>query len=112
VLRNVLWNWLFPGPLLRSLESRYRKRLTSLQLSDLPELPEYVLCATDLTFGVNWEFTRKHMGSYRTGSHATQDTTVARAITASACFPPLFGPMRIHSSRKTPVEESPDARRD
>lgn len=77
-------------------------RLTKLALGDLPELPEYIFCATDLTFGVNWEFSRERVGSYQAGylnvssnSKAANDMTVARAITASACFPPLFGPMRV-----------------
>ncbi|HUX74133.1 MAG TPA: patatin-like phospholipase family protein [Steroidobacteraceae bacterium] len=101
VIRNCAWNWFAPGPLLKSLERRYRRRVTRLGLRELPVLPEYVLCATDLAFGVNWEFSRTHVGSYQAGyldlagsSTAVQDMTVARAITASACFPPLFGPMR------------------
>ncbi len=101
VIRNCAWNWFAPNPLLRSLEARYRKRVTKLALRDLPVSPEYIFCATDLTFGVNWEFSREHVGSYQAGyldlssdSKAARDMTVARAMTASACFPPLFGPMR------------------
>jgi NTE family protein len=109
VLKNALWNWFLPGPLLRSLESRYAKWVTSMRLTDLPELPEYVFCATDLTFGVNWEFSRKRVGSYKAAWHLPHDVTVARAITASACFPPLFGPMRINTPHIISLGESPDA---
>jgi len=102
VIRNCLWNWFAPDPLLRNLEARYRTRLTNLALGDLPELPEFIFCATDLTFGVNWEFSRKRVGSYQAGylnvsgsSQAAAHMTVAKAITASACIPPLLGPMRV-----------------
>jgi NTE family protein len=102
VIRNSLWNWFAPAPLLKSLEARYRTRLTNLGLCDLPELPEYIFCATDLTFGVNWEFGRKRVGSYQAGylnmtggSKAAARMTAAKAIAASACFPPLLGPMQV-----------------
>ncbi len=108
VLKNILWNWCLPGPLLESLEARYRKRVTTLPLSALPAEPEYVFCATDLTYGVNWEFSRKRLGSFKAGWHVPLEVTVARAITASACFPPLFGPMRIDHRRKLPLGDAPD----
>jgi NTE family protein len=108
VLKHALWNWFAPNPLLDSLECRYGDRLTTLHLSALPELPEYLFCATDMTFGVNWVFSRARVGSYRTGylfpndgSPVAKAMTVAKAITASACFPPLFGPMRIINPRTT-----------
>lgn len=100
VILNGAWNWFAPGPLLRCLEARYRTRVTALALRDLPVQPEYIFCATDLTFGVNWEFSRQRVGSYQAGyldladRSAAPAVTVARAMTASACFPPLFGPMR------------------
>ena len=101
VILNCLWNWVMPSPLLKCIETRYRNRLTKMSLRDLPELPEYVFCATDLAFGVNWEFSRKRIGSYQAGyldlcngARAGGDYSVARAITASACFPPLLGPMQ------------------
>ena len=102
VMKNSLWNWLNPGPLLSDLERRYRDRLTTLSLKDLPEAPEYVFCATDLTFGVNWRYSRRSVGSYQAGyiysegeSSGHNETPLARAIAASACFPPLFGPMAV-----------------
>lgn len=96
LLLHLPWNWLWPGPLLRHLERRYGKRLTALRLRDLPEQPRFTLCATNLTDGVNWEFTREGAGDYRNGHRAGRaDWPLARAITASACFPPLLGPMRI-----------------
>jgi NTE family protein len=115
VLKHSPWNWWLPNPLLNSLESRYRDRLTKLRLNELPESPEYVFCATDMTFGVNWVFSRARVGSYKTGyifpndpSSVATSITVAKAITASACFPPLFGPMTIANPRKTLLGNPPD----
>lgn len=96
VLAHLLWNWILPQPRVRHLERRYRRRLTPLLISDLPESPTFVLCATDLTFGVNWIFSRERVGDYQAGY--VKDGTawpLARAVNASACVPPLFGPMLV-----------------
>jgi NTE family protein len=96
IIANALWNWIWPGPLVRQLERRFYRRLTPLRLRDLPEEPRFIFCATDLTHGVGWEFTRAGAGSWRAGYMAeAADWPLARAVTASACFPPLFGPMAI-----------------
>jgi NTE family protein len=108
VIKNALWNWWAPNPLLKDLESRYRSRLTELHLKELPESPLYLFCATDMTFGVNWVFSRRRVGSYKAGyiypsepSKIAATMTVARAVTASACFPPLLGPMKSPNPRTT-----------
>ena len=67
MVRNILWNFVRPGPLLRQLEGRYRRRLTGLTLGELPERPVFTFCATDLTFGANWEFTRDRGGELSGG---------------------------------------------
>ncbi|MGE5230469.1 MAG: patatin-like phospholipase family protein, partial [Deltaproteobacteria bacterium] len=104
VLCNLAWNWLWPAPLLRQLERRYRTRLAPLALRDLPPAPRFILCATDLTFGVNWEFERDGAGDYQAGRLGrAAGWPLARAVAASASFPPLFGPMSIR--------ERPDAYR-
>lgn len=96
VLAHLLWNWALPGLRARHLERRYRKRLTGLRLRDLPENPKFVFCATDLTFGVNWIFTREKAGDYQAGYvTSASDWPLARAVAASSCFPPIFGPLRV-----------------
>jgi NTE family protein len=96
VILHFPWNWLWPDPLLWHLERRYRARLTTLALRDLPVTPAFTLCATDLTFGVNWVFTREDAGDYQAGYlNAAAAWPLARAVAASACFPPLFGPLSI-----------------
>jgi len=95
VVRHALWSWVVPGPLARAMVRRYR-RLVPLELGNLPIRPRFVLLATDVAFGVSWVFTRSHMGDYLAGYARTPPGfPLAFAVAASACFPPLFGPMRV-----------------
>jgi NTE family protein len=79
-----------------ALAARYEKELTPLRLKELPERPEFLFLATDMAYGVSWEFARDRMGDYQAGyMPPPEDFPVARAVAASACFPPLFGPLRL-----------------
>src|SRR6266849_3230080 len=99
VLLHCLWNWIWPAPRLKQLESTYHSLLTSLTLAQLPERPRFILCATDLAFGVNWEFGRGYAGDYQVGySTSASSWPLARAVAASSSFPPIFGPMRIRAN--------------
>lgn len=84
------------------LASRYRQ-LTGQKLRDLPPSPRFIFCSTDMAFGVNFVFERERIGDYQIGyvSPPPEDWTVARAVAASSCFPPVFNPM--------PVEIDPSA---
>ena len=55
VLKRFLlpWNWFRPSIQVKALEACYQKHLTNLTLPDLPEHPNFVFCATDMTFGVS-----------------------------------------------------------
>lgn len=104
MLIHLPWNWLMPKWRARHLQWNYDSSLfkiidnnkeRSLLLADLPTQPEFVFCATDLTFGTNWEFTRNLVGSYKAGTAYKGEWPVALAVTASSSFPPVFGPLRL-----------------
>jgi len=96
VMRHTLWNWLTPGPLARAMVKRFRRRLSSLPLSQLPERPRFVFCATDVSFGVNWILSRDSVGDYQAGyAPPPAGMDLGFAVGASACFPPLFGPLKV-----------------
>jgi NTE family protein len=81
----------------RGLIAGYAARLTPAKLTALPERPRFVFCATDLCYGVNFVFERGRVGDYRLGyvSPPPDDWTVARAVAASSCFPPIFNPLPL-----------------
>ncbi len=96
VLRHLLWSWATPGPLTRAMVDQYRRHLTALDLARLPPRPRFVLCATDVAFGVNFVFSHDRLGDYQLG-YATPPAgfPLAFAVAASACFPPIFGPLAL-----------------
>ncbi len=90
------WNWLDRDAAADSLADAYQSRLTKLRLTDLPDRPKFVFCATDMQFGVNWVFERRGMGDYQAGWKAPAPAwPVARAVAASSCFPPVFDPLQL-----------------
>lgn len=99
ILATCAFNWLWPGPRARAMQRRYRDRVSRLALAEIPQRPRFVFCASDLVFGVNWEFTRERIGDYQVGYRKPPPGfPLAYAIAASACFPPLFGPMAVPRS--------------
>ena len=103
-LKHLAWNWKNPNRRVRSLQSKYDELLLtvgdkaarrSMLLSDLPKSPKFVFCATDLTFGVNFEFKLDKTGDFQLGYANKNDWPVAMAVAASSCFPPVFGPFKL-----------------
>ena len=94
------WNLFKASVEVDTLAREIQQRLTPLMLVDLPEHPDFVLDATDLAFGVNWEFRRRRMGDYLAGyiTPPPKDWPLAKAVAASNCFPPIFQPMPIRFS--------------
>ena len=81
----------------RSLAKRYDRAMGGPHpLCALPD--PFVLCATDLAFGVNWEFTRRTVGDYQAGYvRSPPDWSIGLAVAASSCFPPVFQPLVVPS---------------
>lgn len=92
----LLTGILTPATTVERMAKVYEKELTPMRLLDLPESPEFVFCATDMAFGVNWTFKKRRMGDYQIGYVRTPaEWPLARAVAASSCFPPMFKPMPI-----------------
>lgn len=91
------WNWCNSSVQVETLAAEYESKLTKLKLVDLPSTPNFIYCATDLAFGVNWTFQKTHIGDYQTGyiEPTPPDWPLARAVAASSCFPPVFDPLRM-----------------
>jgi NTE family protein len=98
ILKRLLpWNWFRKSTGVEALASEYHAHLTDLRLVQLPAQPNFVLCATDMVFGVNWIFERDRTGDFRAGymTPPPADWPLARAVAASSCFPPVFNPLPL-----------------
>ncbi len=95
--RLLIWNWFRSGTSVEALADAYEKNLTPMKLKDLPDRPDFILCATDMAFGDCWRFTRTSIGAYEPGYiiPTPADWPLGKAVAASSCFPPIFGPMRM-----------------
>jgi len=85
------WGRSLPELVAKELE----QRVTDKPLTALPASPEFVFCATDMVFGVNWIYTRDRAGDFQAGYSSTKldGISIAHAAAASACFPPIFKPI-------------------
>ena len=96
VLRRFLpWNWGRPESGIQALARRYQSDITPARLSDLPDRPRYIFCATDMVYGRFWVFEKRGAGRYDTELTPQPKWPVARAVAASSCFPPIFAPMSV-----------------
>ena len=100
LVRHIAWNWILPGPRARGLEKAFGKRIGKRRLVELPtpakDAVEFIFLATDIRHGTPFRFTAK-----KTGEHGTPaDMTIAQAVAASACFPPVFGPIKVKHEGK------------
>lgn len=102
VKRLLPWNWLNSQTAVNALADTYSREISARTLQALPEHPDFVYCATDLPFAVNWVFERERMGDYQAGYVTPPpDYPLARAVAASSCFPPIFSPLK---PRLTPAD--------
>src|SRR5438477_2540235 len=97
LLRRLLpWNILRTSASVEALARGLERDLTRLRLSALPARPEFLFLSTEMSYGVAWVFARETMGDYVVGYLPPPAAfPLARAVAASACFPPAFGPMRL-----------------
>ena len=100
LIGHIGWNWVWPAPRARGLERAFRKRLGPRRLVELPRTDEgieFIFLATDIEEGTPFRFTAEKIGTYVT----PESMTIAEAVAASACFPPIFGPIKIRKDGKT-----------
>jgi NTE family protein len=66
-----------------------------LAIQELPDRPRFVINAMHLATGVAWRFSKPYMGDSRLGLVCDPDLPLARAIAASAAFPPFVAPLIV-----------------
>lgn len=97
VLKRLLpWNWARTSTAVEALADLYESKLTRLKVTELPQHPRFVLCATDMSFGANFVFERAWVGDYMAGyCPPPAEWLLARGVAASSCFPPIFNPLPV-----------------
>lgn len=68
-------------------------------LQDIPATPRWFINATCYETGKNWRFSQSRMGDYLTGYVLRPSVTISDAISASAAFPGLIGPLTIQADQ-------------
>ena len=99
LVRHIAWNWIWPAPRASGLERALRKRFGARRLVELPAEDgiEFIFLATNIETGTPFRFTAEKIGTHRT----PETMTIAEAVAASACFPPVFGPLKVKKDGKT-----------
>ncbi|QDU94119.1 patatin-like phospholipase family protein [Lignipirellula cremea] len=64
-------------------------------LADLPASPEFVILATNMANGSDWQFRRSSMGDWFVGHAPPGQTSVAEAVAASSAYPVAFPPLQL-----------------
>jgi NTE family protein len=98
-IRHLAWNWIWPAPRAAGLERALRKRIGARRLVELPagDGLEFIFLATNIETGTPFRFTAQKIGTHGT----PEAMTIAEAVAASACFPPIFGPLKVKKEGKT-----------
>jgi NTE family protein len=93
----ILGGTFLPGSINKRIIKAYRKHLYhQATLQTLPDLPRFVINATNLQSGVLWRFMKPYMRDWRVGEIKAPKTELAAAVAASSAFPPVLSPARFY----------------
>lgn len=95
----IIGGTLLPGTIHdRVTGSLQRHGFGDATLADLPDDkagPRFVINATNVQTGSLWRFSRPYMGDYRIGLIREPRVLLAKAVAASAAFPPVLSPAQL-----------------
>ena len=111
ILSSIVMFWK-KGVAVLETEKYYQKLLTRQTLGELPDNVDFIFCSSDMVFSTHWYFRKQTSRDKRTGNHRAgrlkewASIPVAKAVAASSCFPPLYGPMVLGSKADDFVKPS------
>jgi len=94
-----------PGRISDRVASAYDKYVFhGATLQDLPDVPRFVINATNVQSGALWRFMKPYMADYRVGLVDKPNIPLSQAVAASSAFPPVLSPleMRLNPSSFRP----------
>jgi NTE family protein len=93
---GVLGGIFLPGTIGDRIARAYADHLFGkATLQDLPDDPRFVINATSVQSGALWRFSKPYMGDYRVGLIKDPTVQLAKAVAASAAFPPVLSPVTL-----------------
>jgi NTE family protein len=101
----VILGLALPGRVSDRVAVAYEKHLFgTATLQELPDVPRFVINATNLQSGVLWRFMKPYMRDYRVGEVRKPGVRLSQAVAASSAFPPVLSPvaLRLDSNSFTP----------
>jgi len=85
-----------PGRISDRIASAYEKHLfRGATLQDLPDVPRFVINATNVQSGALWRFMKPYMADYRVGIVDGPSIPLSQAVAASSAFPPVLSPLEL-----------------
>jgi NTE family protein len=100
-VKSVVLGFLLPWKTSFHVARAYDKKLfKGATLQDLPDVPRFVINATNVQSGVLWRFMKPYMRDWRVGKVSRPTVRLAEAVAASSAFPPVLSPLelRLNSS--------------
>jgi len=101
----LFWGIALPGRVSDRIAEAYDAYLfDNATLQDLPDVPRFVINATNVQSGALWRFMKPYMRDYRVGEVRRPDILLSQAVAASSAFPPVLSPlkMRLDPNQFTP----------
>jgi NTE family protein len=93
---GVLGGIFLPGTIGDRIAKAYAEHLYGdATLQHLPDEPRFVINATSVQTGALWRFSKPYMGDYRVGLVEKPTVSLAKAVAASAAFPPVLSPVTL-----------------
>lgn len=94
--KAVLSGVLTPGTVSDKVVKQYRDLLFGNHtLQDFPDVPRFVINATNVQTGSLFRFSKPYIGDWQVGRFLKPARSVAEAVTASSAFPPILSPVRL-----------------
>lgn len=98
ILKGVLSPW---STAAAEVAKAYDQNLfNGVSLQDLPDRPRFVFCASNLSTGSVFRFSKRYMADYRLGQILAPNVPLATAVAASSAFPPFLSPLRLDLQRQ------------
>ncbi|MDX6694602.1 MAG: hypothetical protein QOF02_2205 [Blastocatellia bacterium] len=93
---SVVSGALMPGSIGDKVTNAYRKHLFGDKtLQDIPDMPSFIINATNVQSGSLWRFAKPYMRDWQVGEVKNPKIELAVAVAASSAFPPVLSPLEM-----------------